>query len=38
MVKVEEGKRENEAEEVDFPVVEIGKDFQREVMSDGSWQ
>ena len=29
VVTVEEGKSEKEAEEVDLPVVEIGKDFQR---------
>ena len=28
VVVVEEGKSENEAEELDLPVVEIGKDFQ----------
>ena len=39
LVTVEEGKSEKEAEEVDLPVVEIGKgkdEFQREMMNDDS--
>ena len=39
LVTVEQGKSEKEAEEVDLPVVEIGKgkdEFQREVMNDDS--
>ena len=39
LVTVEEGKSEKEAEEVDLPVVDIGKgkeEFQREVMNDDS--
>ena len=39
LVTVEEGKSEKETEEVDLPVVEIGKgkdEFQREVMNDDS--
>ena len=39
LVAVEEGKSEKEAEEVDLPVVEIGKgkdEFQRQVMNDDS--